>query len=98
MQPLGPATSECQRKDRPVKLLIGFGKALRVKAVRVLPILGRVVRAVNEYNDRRPLGYLPRSPTLSSERAMRSTMEKPAGKERSASTDDLGGKLEFPNV
>ena len=40
-----------------VKLLLHFGEAFLVETLRVLPVLRRMVRAVNEHNDRRPPGY-----------------------------------------
>ena len=46
--------SEGQIGEGRVKLLIRFGEALRVETLRVLPVLRRMVRAVNEHNDRRP--------------------------------------------
>src|SRR5208283_4940906 len=41
-----------------LKLLPHFGEAFRFETLRVLPVLGRMVHAVNEHNDGRSPGYI----------------------------------------
>src|SRR4029077_18783766 len=49
-------SSEGQIGEGFVKLLMRFRTALRLETLRVLPVLRRMVRTVNEHNDRRPSG------------------------------------------
>ena len=49
-------SSEGQMGEGRVKLLIRFAEALRVEGLRVPPVLGSMVHAVNEHYDRRPAG------------------------------------------
>src|SRR5271166_3954607 len=51
------AGAEGQMSEGRVKLFVRFGEAFRGETLRVLPILRRMVYAVNEHDDRRAAGY-----------------------------------------
>src|SRR5207249_4078322 len=49
---------EGQMSEGRVTLLIHFGEPFVIEILRVLPVLRRMVRAVDEHNDRRSPGYI----------------------------------------